>query len=822
MKHGSIRRWAWHVLALSLSCFLSVQVAQAQVCDNVVEKRQVCKLGAGCKLETSPEYLLCRGDINHLRGQSVADARATAGAISSHMPTIAAAIIARPAIPAPVANQAKDVLVALARNPMDKNAQEKARAIVKGCASQPNITAIENCSGFYVSPQMFHDCVHEGVCIPLPPTNLALENSDQKNWLSWQVYNQQAVREKNVFVRPWVTSGNVVTKCKQEATEAGEGSAEKFAYCVTQEMGGESAKAARDCYREFSKQPARFGACLFKLKLTQTEATVAECATRIGASADSFDVLACLGADTGNTNLRNLATCAKEARGDAFLFGACVHGSKSMQSGGRLPAMKDCLSAIPVAARGEKNYLECASSSLDPGNIAAAKKLITDAECLRAANNNAVAQAKCFGLKLPDSNPFVRCSQSASTAQEFATCAALQNTDVAMVQACQAEAGGDKARLALCVSGHKAPPRTQAIVKCTTSGKNDDEIAACLLNEIGGTAKAQFDAAKNCQKTAGGNATTFALCLSGGRLLDQKSRALVNCVGDEVKADAIGRCLAGSLIPSENVKDVRLVQECAKAAAGNSARLALCVAESKGLNEDQRRVLSCVRNNISKEAAAGCIASGLIQDKNAAQAVSCAASSQGSYTQFALCVAAPQMNAEMRIAAECLTSTGGNPVAFAGCAGGRLTLKELEQCISGSWRSEDGCFGENNEVVKALNEQEKALRQVMRAAGLETAYDNMIGDLKRGRLGENNEIVKVFNVVNIVMIDGAHAAENVGKALGDTGRAILGAPKLIADAVKDFGDQRRKELERILPPLPQFPNGPDGNIRVGGNRIRLW
>jgi hypothetical protein len=310
--------------------------------------------------------------------------------------------------------------------------------------------------------------------------------------------------------------------------------------------------------------------------------------------------------------------------------------------------------------------------------------------------------------------------------------------------------------------------------------------------------------------------------LSGGNLLDKKSRAFINCVGDDVKEAAIGRCLAGTLIPAENVRDVRLVQGCAKAAAGNTTKLALCVAESKGLNDDQRRVLNCARNNTSKEAAAGCIASGLIQDKNAAQAVSCAASSRGSYTEFALCVAAPQMSAEMRIAAECLTSTGGNPVAFAGCAGGRLTLRELEQCISGNWRSEDGCFGENNEVVKALNEHEKALRQVMRAAGLETSYDNMIGDLKRGRLGENNEVIKVFNVANAVISNAAGSAEDIANTVGNTANSVLGAPKQIADAVKDFTDRRRNELEAILPPLPQFPNGPDGNIRFGGTRIRLW
>src|SRR5262249_35829993 len=63
---------------------------------------------------------------------------------------------------------------------------------------------------------------------------------------------------------------------------------------------------------------------------------------------------------------------------------------------------------------------------------------------------------------------------------------------------------------------------------------------------------------------------------------------------------------------------------------------------------------------------------------------------------FALCAAARRMNEAWRIAAGCAVQTGGNPVGFAGCTAGLLTLKELAQCFSGG-----SCFGPNNTIVKA-------------------------------------------------------------------------------------------------------------------------
>jgi hypothetical protein len=82
------------------------------------------------------------------------------------------------------------------------------------------------------------------------------------------------------------------------------------------------------------------------------------------------------------------------------------------------------------------------------------------------------------------------------------------------------------------------------------------------------------------------------------------------------------------------------------------------------------------------------------------------------------------MNEEWRIAAECAVSSGGVPVTFAVCTGGRLTIRELFKCVQG--RIGESCFGPNNTIRKF--------------------FENAFHDLLNGP-GEGNDIVKGLNEV---------------------------------------------------------------------------
>jgi hypothetical protein len=135
-----------------------------------------------------------------------------------------------------------------------------------------------------------------------------------------------------------------------------------------------------------------------------------------------------------------------------------------------------------------------------------------------------------------------------------------------------------------------------------------------------------------------------------------------------------------------------------------------------------RALLACTaKAGSDSEKLADCAASSVLPPEIARYAT-CAATSQGP-TSFALCAAGPVMNEEWRIAAECAVQTGGNPVGFAGCTAGRLTLKELTQCFSGG-----SCFGPNNTIVKA--------------------YTNEFNDLLHGPGKNNDFVVALRNLEN--------------------------------------------------------------------------
>lgn len=59
------------------------------------------------------------------------------------------------------------------------------------------------------------------------------------------------------------------------------------------------------------------------------------------------------------------------------------------------------------------------------------------------------------------------------------------------------------------------------------------------------------------------------------------------------------------------------------------------------------------------------------------------------------------LNPELTVAMECAMSSGGEPMTFAGCAGGRLTVMELNKCFTIGVGG-NGCFADNNEIVKGL------------------------------------------------------------------------------------------------------------------------
>lgn len=426
------------------------------------------------------------------------------------------------------------------------------------------------------------------------------------------------------------------------------------------------------------------------------------------------------------------------------------------------------------------------------------------------------------------------------------SCAQVFKIPAAAISDCQIKAGGDAAKQALCLG---SLPRTLSQTgDCAAKVGGDATLLGhCLKGVAAAMASPQVRFVQQCAdalisgKKAEGTQLQIALMQCGSVNADaksalqtlKKSEVLVACVNTPTMETAAKvKCLedAGVKLPPQagvatclaqaktaldasvcaglkGASSVKAVQMCMDSSGGDTAKQALCIGAQAGLPPEQARLVSCASTASSYAAGAACMA-GPHLNKDAARAMSCAADSQGSPAGTAICLAGPSMNAELRIAAECLASTGGEPMSFASCAGGRLAMKELQQCISGGFKAENGCFGENNEVVKYFNAQEKVFRGVMKAVGLETAYNNVLGDLKSGKLGDNNDARRVFEAMNrITLQKPAEAAKAIAESAEKAGKAIAGGAQAIQSAVDDAHKVLSTAVQNVFPGAPTALGG---------------
>lgn len=323
-----------------------------------------------------------------------------------------------------------------------------------------------------------------------------------------------------------------------------------------------------------------------------------------------------------------------------------------------------------------------------------------------------------------------------------------------------------------CFVGIGMSPTSLAALNCLkTAGNDDDARLKCVVPDGTPQAKA-LDMAK-CAAGADQDLDKLSSCAGGDAAKLKKS---YECVDRQATMmDAALNCMEG--VNSDFVVAVK----CAKATQGASGYLgclpnigerekaALCLARATTdsqkmeclagqipLDPKAMATVTCLtKSNGNGQAMAACAVVNFLPPE-VAKAAACASQSTGAVS-FALCATGSGMNAEMRMAAECAASTGGEPVTFAGCTAGRLTVAELTKCLSGEIGTDGGCFGPNNTIVKTIN--------------------NIAKDLTEG-LGPGNELVKAFGPVTEALKDvGGKVSEglqhlgNQAKR-GDVGRTI--------------------------------------------------
>ncbi|WP_238189954.1 hypothetical protein [Methylobacterium frigidaeris] len=392
------------------------------------------------------------------------------------------------------------------------------------------------------------------------------------------------------------------------------------------------------------------------------------------------------------------------------------------------------------------------------------QKIASDAvglrQCVQSAATPQMA-AKCAseGFAGPQ-KAFADCAASAASPDDAAKCLDKISPDVAKARGtvgCMADASNEAVGCAADVLSGNAG----IVARCIRDEQAPDKRTSCAAAENKDFAKVidltrcvkTGDAAACAAKHIGGSGTIFAACLSeaGGKLENCLSKAdpalegpqrTLSCLSGTADAAHAFACAAphlggeavrmadcvaspdrmgATMCLLEGHPEARAAQRAYACISSGSSASNLIANCSEGLLDPKtsQTVACVVRANGSRAQLASCAASAALPP-DAARLVGCAASSQGP-TSFALCAAGPAMNEEWRIAAECAVQSSGNPIGFAGCTAGRLTLKEITQCFSGK-----GCFGPNNTIIKA--------------------YTNAFNDLTKGP-GPNNDAVVFLNRV---------------------------------------------------------------------------
>jgi hypothetical protein len=245
-------------------------------------------------------------------------------------------------------------------------------------------------------------------------------------------------------------------------------------------------------------------------------------------------------------------------------------------------------------------------------------------------------------------------------------------------------------------------------------------------------------------------------------------RTLYSCAsglaGNDVD-NLVAKCAAGSLSPPD-----RELAACMVRASSSAARVA-CLGVRAFPGEEG--IIGCAAQlGDDWKAAAGCVVAEKIPG-DAGKVISCGVRNGGINLGTAICVAGldSHLTAEQQIVLQC-ASTDPEPIGFAACTAGGLTIKEFMQCREAHAGSSH-CFGENNEI-----------RKLIRALGLPD-------------LTENSEGAKILDMhIEVYRFQYAMAEKGVktasdfiagtGKALNQLGRSLEDAYRHLGDAANDL------------------------------------
>ena len=252
---------------------------------------------------------------------------------------------------------------------------------------------------------------------------------------------------------------------------------------------------------------------------------------------------------------------------------------------------------------------------------------------------------------------------------------------------------------------------------------------------------------------------------------EQKARKCYNDANGPSGLDQqqFGDCMVEAMVGRKEYQ----IYECMSRASSAEER-ALCTVSVLGGPDEQNvayKLINCYRQfGTDYEKYSLCLMSQQ-SDPKLARLAGCLqqqASSGGSISPVgtALCYYGPSMlnlNPEMQIVMHCAIATGGHPYAFTSCAGGQLSARELNKCLQHGIGGENGCFGDNNDVLKAIR--------------------NM-GDYLSQQLGENNDLVRAWRQAANDLTVGPGPSNDGVRILRNVGNEVSRASENVAREVK--------------------------------------
>lgn len=268
------------------------------------------------------------------------------------------------------------------------------------------------------------------------------------------------------------------------------------------------------------------------------------------------------------------------------------------------------------------------------------------------------------------------CRDNSETAAEFARCLATHRGGETMKKtyACLQEASGKKGRA-----------YGQAIGDCVVS-----------LSKLSAEDARRLECASRHESDARG----MALCLYSGQL-PREASAVISCAnrlsdaGRNARGQALFDCAVAGLGPNE-----RQAFNCLREArtAGNWQDGALCVAKGK-IPSELQDAIECNRKHAGQFAAVAACYGGKNLPEPQGRVLRCAAESGFDATGTALCMAGDGLTPDQRILLQCATTSGGEPMATAICTGGKLAIKEFQNCKDQRF-GKGKCFGSGNDLLK--------------------------------------------------------------------------------------------------------------------------